>query len=338
MVKRILLHVGLPKTGTTSIQDFLAAQAEALAGESVLFPIVRPDLRAAGRDNGVGSGWHRALSVFVGNPDALAAGEWDAWQAAFRRFGEDDALHTMILSQESLILAGRPDRVGTLLGELPPAQLRIVLVLRPADAWLASLYEQAVRSVGRTADMPGAFRLALNYAERGFRGMIRRLERQAPDAQFQVLAFDDLVAGEGLLANFATALDLPAWLGDCAAAAPRANPGLPQDMVAFLRRVNEARVPHAGFVAIRGALARAARRRDGVRRRGQIFPPELAARITDRYEEDRAFVRRWFGLELAPIPAERAYTPLQCDPTALRQECAPFLSDGALAEWDRVQG
>lgn len=336
---RVVLHVGLPKTGTTSIQDFLAAQAGPLADTGVLFPIVREDLRTAGRAQGIGVGWHRALSMFVsGRPDALAPGEWEAWQAEFRRFDQDPALRTLLLSQEGLIGAGRGDRVAALMAELPAGARRIVLVLRPADAWLTSLYEQFVRSIVRTAEEPGAFSHALAYAERGYQGMIRRIEAQVPGAEMHLLSFDDLVAGEGLLTNFARALDLPEWLGERATAAPRANPGLPQDMVAFLRRVNEARVPHAAFVAIRGALARAARRRTGARRRGQIFPPELAGRIAARYEQDRAYVHRRFGLDLRPMSASATYTPLDCDPVALRQECAPFLHDEALAAWDHVQG
>lgn len=338
-MKRIILHVGLPKTGTTSIQDCLAGTAAELARDGVLFPIVREDLRSAGRAQGVGVGWHRALSMYVSQrPGGLAPGEWDAWRAELRRFAETPALDTLMLSQEGLFGGGRRDRIAALLEELPAGARRIVLVLRPADAWLTSLYEQFVRSVVRTEELPGAFPPALHYAERGFEGMIDRLERHVPGAELQILSFDALVAGDGLIANFAAALELPAWLAERTEAMPRANAGLPQDMVAFLRAANAARVPMPGFVAIRGALARAARRRTAGKQRGRIFPPDFAARIAERFEADRAYVRQRFGIELKAAAPVEDHFPLAADPAALRAECTAFLDADGAAVFDAVAG
>lgn len=336
-MKRILLHVGLPKTGTTSIQNLLAAATRDLEADGVLFPVVREDLREAGRVKGIGLGWHRTLAMYVaGRLDELAPGEWAAWQAAFDRFGATSSLDTLVLSQEGLIVAGKPKRVTELIAQLPAATIRVVLVLRPAEAWLTSLYEQSVRSVLRTAELPGNFDRATSYVERGFEGMISRVERQVPGAEIQLLSFDDLVSGAGLLPSFAHALELPAWLAERAAAMPRANPGLPQDMVAFLRAANAARVPMRDFVAIRGACSRAARRREGARQRGRIFPPDLAARIAERYDADRAYVSQRFGLELKPAVSGGDHVPFACDPVALRAECAPFLDADGKAVFDTV--
>lgn len=336
-MKRILLHVGLPKTGTTSIQNLLAGASADLESDGVLFPIVHEERRIAGRAEGVGIGWHRSLASYVGGrADRLAPGEWEAWRAEFCRFDRSPAMTTLVLSQEGLIVAGKPQGIADLLAELPTGARRVVIVLRPAHAWLTSLYEQFVRSVLRTADLPHAFDRALGYVERGYEGMLRRTEQMVPGASFQLLSFDDLVAGPGLLANFTRALDLPPWLAERAAAMPRANPGLPQDMVAFLRAANAAAVPMPRFVAIRAALARAARRRTGRRERAQIFPPDLAQRIAERYAADRTFVQARYGLDLPAAPPPAAYTPLACDPPALRVECAPWLAGEDLTAFDAV--
>lgn len=337
MTKSVLLHVGLPKTGTTSIQDLLAAGSAEIEGDGVLFPIVRTDLREAGRAKGIGVGWHRALSMFVaGTPGGLAPGEWEAWQAEFARFSADNRLHSLVLSQEGLFFGGRPERIAALMREIPAEKREIVLVVRPAHPWLTSLYEQFVRSIVRTAEQPGDFHHALSYADQGFEGMIKRLESHVVGATVRVLAFDDLVAGEGLLVNFVRTLGLPERLLARTADVPKTNSGLPQDMVAFLRAVNAAKVPHAEFVSIRGALARAARRRTEPRVRAQIFPDALASQISERYQRDRDFLISRYGVTLKPAVAPAAETPLAFDAAALRVACTPFLTREALAAFDGV--
>lgn len=340
-MKRIVLHVGLPKTGTTSIQDFLAAHSGALAQRGLLFPILRTDLREAGRAQGIGVGWHFALSkVASGRPGVMAPGEWEAWTAEFARFAADPALHTLLLSQEGLFMGGGGKGIDALLASLPPGQLEIVLVLRPALGWLTSLYEQKVRSKVRVGDAAGEFGQAHGYVDRGFVGIVRAIRRQAPDAVLRLLSFDALSSGEGLLVNFARAIGLPEPVIARAAEAPRANPGLPQDMVAVLRTANQAGLDQAGFVAIRGALARAARRRQGKSPRASIFPPALTAAILERYEADRTILRRRFDLELraeAPAPEADALTLTPDDWARLRAEAGPFLDAAGLAAWNRIR-
>jgi hypothetical protein len=339
-MKRILLHAGLPKTGTTSIQDFLADEAAALAEARILYPRVRADLREAGRARGIGIGWHSALTRLVSQqPGALAPGEWEAWQDEFARFARDPGLDTLLLSQEGMLINRKPEGVSALLDALPEGKREVVLVLRPALGWLTSLYEQLVR--GGEAGPPETFKRAQAYLEKGFIGIIRTIRRQLPGADIRLLSFEDLSAGEGLLANFSREIGLPAALVERAAAAPRRNAGMPQDMVAVLRACNVAGTSLEGLVAIRAALARAARRRSGKAPRGSVFPPDMTAAILERYEADRAILKQRFGLSLrpeTPPPSRNALHLTAEDWQRLRAEAAPFLDATGATAWDAVAG
>ena len=71
-VTRVVLHVGLPKTGTTYLQALLADHRDELRGSGVLYPFLRP-----------GGMFHAAVEVrgshekFGLDPDAIA-GSWAA--------------------------------------------------------------------------------------------------------------------------------------------------------------------------------------------------------------------------------------------------------------------
>lgn len=102
-MKTAFLHVGLPKTGSTSIQDFLFTERAALEEEGVLFPSPTTATREARIAAGEGWGRHASiLAAMQGRWDDLAPGEWPLWQAEFARFGESDRLHTVIISHETI--------------------------------------------------------------------------------------------------------------------------------------------------------------------------------------------------------------------------------------------
>lgn len=340
-MKRIILHIGLPKTGTTSIQEFLAADAPALAREGVLFPVLRTDLRDAGRAAGIGVGWHLALSKFVSQrPKAFAPGEWEAWTEEFARFAADPHLHTLLLSQEGLMHGRNGQGVRALMAALPEGAPEIVLVIRPALGWLTSLYEQLVRSKARIGTTPADFAQAHAYVDQGFTGMIRAVRRRTSGADLRLLSFDALRGGEGLLANFAREIGLSKGAVARAAVARHVNSGLPQDMVAALRACNAAQIDQPAFVAIRGALGRAARQRRGKPARAAIFPADLTAAILNRYEADRTVLKRRFGLELraeTPPPPGEALALTPADWHRLYEEAAPFLDAPGLAAFERVR-
>ncbi|MEI5673309.1 MULTISPECIES: hypothetical protein [unclassified Nocardioides] len=142
MADVVYLHLGLPKTGTTYLQDRLALNRTTLARHGVRYPVgphddmFRPALdlverRWAGVGNDVG-------------------GEWDALVRRVRR-----AKGTVVISHEILAGADR-DQVERAVTSLAPAELHLVLTARdiarqvPAE-WQERLKHQDVSSYRRFA-------------------------------------------------------------------------------------------------------------------------------------------------------------------------------------------
>jgi hypothetical protein len=136
------IHIGLPKTASTTIQYFLTSHRDALLQRGVLYPrsIARGDRDAQ---------LHRALGVAL-EPESVP------WLAAMRQsFAETDIVaslleevdrakpETVILSSEALAFMRRPDALRR---ALPGCEVRIVVYLRRQDSFLASFYNQLIKS------------------------------------------------------------------------------------------------------------------------------------------------------------------------------------------------
>ena len=133
----VVLHVGLSKTGTTTIQRALAATAEGLAGEGVLFPadhraqrLAAYDLlgqRVQGEDRGEAAG---ALGRLL---DLVQAHEGPR----------------VLISEEELALA-RPRHVRRLVRGLEGHRVHVVVGARDMGRTLVSAWQQTVVNGGCT--------------------------------------------------------------------------------------------------------------------------------------------------------------------------------------------
>lgn len=319
-MKTAFLHVGLPKTGTTSIQDFLFEERGALEAAGFFFP--SPDSATREQRKAAGEGWGRHASLLAGvqgDVQALAPGEWDAWQAEFARFRGAPALHTMIISHETIGNRAAQFDLDPLLQLLHGYRLRVFLVVREAEAWLASLYEQRVTGKRRMSEPADAFASLRDYLRGGFQNRVEALREAFPGAEMLVAPFETLVKGPGLVANSAALIGLPADLQARAAEAKRSNVSLSQDRVEVLRRLNGTDLPMSGFVAIRRALAAAQRRSTAPKPpRRRIFSEDAAAAIAARYDEDRSWLAREYRIDL-PTPAGPPPEPLVLTEDALSE-------------------
>jgi hypothetical protein len=136
----IHLHVGLYKTGTSTIQAALEARADALADAGVLYP----------------GGVHRAhrlaaydlLGQRVRGDDAIISG-------AFRRLAEDVASYdgpNVVISDEELGLA-RPRHVRRVVRSFHPRQVHVVIGVRDMARTVVSAWQQNVMT-GSTTPWP----------------------------------------------------------------------------------------------------------------------------------------------------------------------------------------
>lgn len=130
---RLYLHIGMGKTGTTSIQRFCWRNRTALAKAGITYP-----------DRGIVDGAHHRLSpdvpAYVGrNWNSIDPGEWSA-----QLLNAYD--HPILLSSE-LMASAEPDTVRRLAEVLLPLfDVRVIVYVRRIDDSIMATYNQNVKA------------------------------------------------------------------------------------------------------------------------------------------------------------------------------------------------
>jgi hypothetical protein len=127
MAKRVVLHVGLMKSGTTFLQGRMDANRDRLAEQGVLFP---------------GPTWHRqvvGVSDFMGRRD----GRKGAWQSLRAEIDAYDG--TAVVSMEYLT-ALRAAKVKALRDELPDTEVRIVITVRDLGRGVPAMWQETIKN------------------------------------------------------------------------------------------------------------------------------------------------------------------------------------------------
>lgn len=127
MADRVVLHIGLMKSGTTFLQGRLGANRDELAGQGVLFP--RPP-------------WPRqvqAVKELAGNADA-PAGSWDDLAEEIRAHDG-----TAVVSME--FLAPIPAaRLARLSEDFPGARVEAVVTVRDLGRTVPAMWQEAMQN------------------------------------------------------------------------------------------------------------------------------------------------------------------------------------------------
>jgi hypothetical protein len=151
MNKRLFLHIGLPKTGSTAFQRLLGPR--------------RPDLRAQGlrffrgrfsRNNHVEvflSCIREGVDTFSSLKHDLPARDllWQDTRTALAAFSQKAASDAILISTEGLSFLREPDELTRLAGLLPPDRdVTILFVRRDRASFLKSYKSQITKQPGRT--------------------------------------------------------------------------------------------------------------------------------------------------------------------------------------------
>ena len=136
MSRVVYLHVGAPKTGTTYLQDRLAANHDSLAAHGVHFPR-GPLGREAGETH-----FRAALDLLGedwGGPSGHAEGYWEALMRKVRRTDG-----TVIISHE-ILSAAPPDRVAKAMADLRGSEVHVVFSARDLARQLPAFWQESVK-------------------------------------------------------------------------------------------------------------------------------------------------------------------------------------------------
>jgi hypothetical protein len=136
---KLLMHIGLHKTGTSAIQSFLLDNRAQLLAQGLLYPL---DLEKWGNHNPLA--WHLMDPRYLPTQgDFYRKLSTPAhWQKLHEAVSESRA-DRVILSGEDFSLIGRPQQLAALLERY---ETRVIVYLRRQDQYLQSIYNQDVKN------------------------------------------------------------------------------------------------------------------------------------------------------------------------------------------------
>ena len=267
-----VIHAGMPKAASTTIQRTLAHNRETLAAGGVLYP-----------ETPAGDAAHRALHAELAG--ILSPGAADPWRALAGEL-ERSECRSVILSCEDFFFLNVSEIArfaGIVKGIDPSARVSIVIVMRRQDAWLESWYNQSVKA--KLIRYPGGI-LDLLDTWQYMPGILRYAERLSDwrtafaAADIQVL---DLAGTGGRVVDRVCAA---AGLDGIRLEAPSnlaGNVSLSLESLAILRRLNAEGLHDEPRRLIHNAMVRAdrGRRESGEDIAARLLPDDVRARILD---------------------------------------------------------
>lgn len=131
MARRVFLHIGAPKSGTTYLQDRLNRNRAVLAEQGIHYPKMRS-----------GDHFQAALDLierpWAGELDR-ARGQWQVLADAVRKIDGD-----AVVSHE-ILAAAQPEQVARALGSLGEAEIHIVLTVRDLARQIPAEWQEMVK-------------------------------------------------------------------------------------------------------------------------------------------------------------------------------------------------
>ncbi|MCL2543088.1 MAG: hypothetical protein FWE71_11615 [Nocardioidaceae bacterium] len=240
MSRRILLHVGTPKTGTSYLQDVLFHNQRRLRHAGILYPAERFD-----------SHFLAALDLMQlpwGGLEEQAIGAWDRLAEQVR---SAPGAHTVIISHEILARAGRAqvERALASLGRDEGAEVHVVLSVRDLERQIPAEWQENVkhraklsyeRFLEQVADPERATRIgSWFWGVQEIPDILARWAADVPPEQVHLVTVPRPGSPPGLLwERFLAAFGLADV--DLELGTDRSNPSLGVPETALIRRINQA--------------------------------------------------------------------------------------------------
>ncbi len=272
MFDTIYVHAGLPKTGSTFIQNGLQALSRAGLLSRVAYPVANPEL-------GSGNGSALSQALIFTNPAETTRPQLESYVDDLLNANRGPA-RNLLISSEDLCYAdvykfARLKEVLLTHGK----EVRLIVSARPLRAWTYSVYLQLVKAHALAADYDGAW---LEAHSGDFLYYFRNLDR------FNVDAITFRYQGKGLLRVFLRLIGEDEGLADQVPDAI-ANRSLSLEELEVMKTVNRVFRDEAVSRLISRHLVKAEPSREGAR-----FP----ARREDQFQ---AFASA-FALKLDQFP------------------------------------
>jgi hypothetical protein len=149
MKKRAVIHVGLPKCGSSSLQFILASNRDLLLRSGFLYPAISQRRAGELSDDDAGEGetpaGHMRLAGALSKSRRRRTPPPPLFLDILDEF-ENSGARTLVLSSEGFITKSRKLQPGVFGDMAERYDIDIVLVVRRRDRWLLSRYKQNVKN------------------------------------------------------------------------------------------------------------------------------------------------------------------------------------------------
>ncbi|HUA76528.1 MAG TPA: hypothetical protein VMA86_02585 [Acetobacteraceae bacterium] len=295
-MKELVLHLGMPKTGSSALQVFLARNQAALLERGVDYlPIGEFALGVNGRIS-AGNGAYLARTLLAPESPARIP-DPERHRAEFHAAVARSSAPVGVVSSE-LFIDARRDALETLIGTLAQRGITVkaLYYIRRHDQFLASAYMQQVKRHACT-DSPETY-ARLAYRQHPFlkyHSFYRYLSEIFGSASILCRTYEGpVMQGDGLFRDALATLGIAA--DGLAFEVPDVNTSLTPKEVAIMLLVNRYR-PRMQFsdIVVENAIG------TGAMRAGMehhILPQRLIAEVEDYFrDENRAMAREYFKRE-----------------------------------------
>lgn len=277
MKKRLILHAGLPRTGTTTIQNFLHQNRSVLMEQGIWYPrfdSARYVHATGGTDSlrtksilaNLSTGeFHEILATAIGQAakNAQRFGftvDPSIWQDFLEDFA-NSAYHTAIISFEGFGSHPQGHNLEPFKDVLSNFHFEGIIYHRDYENWAISLFEQNIRGKVRYKQDFEKFIEGRNIATYPFAKRAELLMTNLLLNQLHVRSFEQASRNDALLEDFFHALGFhDLWAAIAPPKQPRRNASLLPSQSLVLQQLNRWNVSDDSFVEIRQAFTRLAMR------------------------------------------------------------------------------
>ncbi len=153
-MRRIVVHIGLERTGSSAIQRFMAMNRVALRVMGVRYPRqLHPD--ETPRDK-----HYDLAAALLGDGSRAAGADLDAAETVFEHYLAEAGRHRLTVLSDEKLGSPAPHVAARLAPRVGNRDTRIVVYLRRQDEWALSAYRAAVTDPRKTESRPLADWLA----------------------------------------------------------------------------------------------------------------------------------------------------------------------------------
>ena len=282
--KRLIVHIGTQKTGSTSLQRSLHESPEALAQAGVRYAALDRSGRALK---------HVSVLRAARSPEsAVAQTEFNALMAELAAPG----IHSLIVSEERF-WKGDLTPLSFFAKFRPACEVVVVVCLRRQDLYVESLYNQTIRTGLQAECRPIAeFWRAADVAERLDYHRLLSAWRTVAD-RVVTIDFGSAVKADGAAGSFIKALDIPL-------ASPlkefAANPSPDANAVLAVRLMRERQIAHDSDALI--GAARAVNPSQGARPLRHLLGRTERQALLDSVSASNEALQRDFGIAFEAEP------------------------------------